>query len=487
MAIRAALWTLFLVIFLDLFQLFFVIPLLPALIGSFGGLEDEVTSKVALLTTLGAAAEAIGCPIVGWLSDRFGRKPMLMLATFGAALSAAVFGFSRNFYEAAGARIIAGLCGGTMGVAQAYVADLTTTEDEQSEAQSKMQASTSLGIMIGPAVGGLLFSWKGIEIACLFAGGLSFLNLVLIMVFLRETAPSRQGTREVVLLQGAEAGRSPAEVQASAAASQGQSSALPCKLWILFFAWTAGSPIGVVFDAFAVLFLSGKYFDGDQKHATQFMSCCASSSGAVTFVVSMWLYGPIKRSLGFTRTLLSGGCLVVAGLLGMGLMPEFLGPVPFLLGVLLMFFGVQLVMPSIPTLIGSLAPPQSLGRAFGLNQSLGNWSRVLAPTVFTPLFIWWPSSVWLVGALLFSILTAVVLLVSRMRGDEQGEEEQSHGANASAFLRHSMQMEDLWQPSSQGLGRSTSDPGPAAPALRQPGRVLTVPSRAQLKEPSEQA
>lgn len=447
MALNKALWTLFTVIFVDMFQLLFVFPLLPALVAGFGGSDSEIASKVALLAAFGAAAEAIGCSIIGSLSDKYGRRPVMMLATLGGAASAAAFGFSRNFYEAAAARILNGVCGGTMGVAQAYVTDVTT-EAERPEAQNKITASFSLGLMAGPAVGGFLYSWGGIEVACLCAGGISFLNLLLIIAFLQETAPSQRGAREVALLPGA---------QEAATQETARTSRLPCKIWILFLAWTAFAPIMVVFDAFANMYLKDKYFEGDEKHATQFFSSCATAAGAVVFLVSMWLYGPISRALGFNGTLLSGGALAAAGLIGMGTLPRSLGPVPFLISVIMMCFGMQLVMPSIPVLIGRLSPPESVGRAFGLNQSFGNWARVFGPFVFTPLYNAWHPSVWLIAAGLFIVTTAIVLAVSLTDAAEQRAE--SSQCSAGTLLRHvSIPGEQAFLTKPAEFTRSTSLP-----------------------------
>lgn len=449
-----------------MFQLLFVFPLLPALVASFGGSDSEIASKVALLTTLGAAAEAIGCSIIGWLSDKYGRRPVMMIATLGGAASAAVFGFSRNFYEAAAARILNGVCGGTMGVAQAYVTDVTT-EAERPEAQNKITASFSLGLMAGPAVGGFLYSWGGIEMACLCAGSISFLNLLLIVAYLRESAP--RGARGVELLG-----------QSQDAGTQPSTSRLPCKIWILFMAWTAFAPIMVVFDAFANMFLKNKYFDGDEKHATQFFSSCATAAGAVVFLVSMWLYGPISRLLGFNGTLFCGGALASIGLIGMGLMPSSLGPLPFLMGVIMMCFGMQLVLPSIPVLIGRLAPPEAVGRAFGLNQSFGNWARVFGPAVFAPLYNSWHPSVWLISAALFLVTTAVVLAVSRCTPPAETVEPQS---NAPTLLRHvSIPGEQSFLTKPGSLTRTSSLPSEETRASQQE-KAITHSSRARSEPP----
>jgi len=432
MAINKALWTLFFIIFVDFFQLFFVIPLLPSLVSSFGGAAEQITSKVALLVTLGNVAEAIGSPIVGKLSDRFGRRSVMMLATFGGAVSASVFGFSRNFYEAAVARVVMGLCGSTMGVAQTYVTDVTT-EEERPTAQNRVTASFSLGLMAGPAVGGILYSWVGIEIACLSAGAISLINLLCVVLFLRETAPALRSAREVDLLQ-CEQGQQGEQGDASQE-SNGRAT-FPCTIWILFTAWTAFSPIMVVFDAYVVLYLRDKYFKGDTKHATQFNSCCATAAGAVIFLVAVWLYDPIFRRLGFNRTCILGGLLGGVGFTGMGLLPGSLGPEAFFISSVMMCFGIQLVYPAIPTLIGKLAPPERIGEAFGINNSCGNWAGVVAPLVFAPLFGLWQSSVWLVAAMLFITASAVVLLVSIMSNSTDSlSTEQPPECNVGTLIR----------------------------------------------------
>eukprot|EP00931_Biecheleriopsis_adriatica_P101473 TRINITY_DN76604_c0_g1_i1.p1 TRINITY_DN76604_c0_g1~~TRINITY_DN76604_c0_g1_i1.p1 ORF type:complete len:456 (-),score=45.57 TRINITY_DN76604_c0_g1_i1:170-1537(-) len=442
MAVNKTLWILYLVVFVDFFQLLCVIPILPSLVSKFGGTDEEISSKVAFLVTASAAAEACGCPIVGWLSDKFGRRPMIMLALSGSAISASVFSFSKNYFEAVGARVIVGLCGGTMGVAQAYVTDLTT-EDERPVVQNRMTASLSLGLMAGPAVGGILFTEYGSEASCLGAAVLSFLNLVLVAIFmpgeptfrqqarnveLQSTEAFQNATRSEVTVEGAtssevscstteafpNATRSEVTVE-SATSSEvpcSTSTRLPCNLWILFLANAAISPVLLIFEAFAVLFLTDSYFDGDKKRANIFYNFCSVASGVLVFIVSMWLYECIMRCLGFNGTVISGCILTSVGLICMGAFPASTGVEVFFLGSMLFCLGYQLVMPSFPTLIGNWSPPHSRGRAFGISNSFGNWARVLSPVLLAPLFNWSHSSVWFIGAGLSLIACVVVLHVS---------------------------------------------------------------------------
>jgi len=199
--------TIFLIVFVDLLGFGLILPLLPYYAESYGA----TPVIVGLLVASYAAAQLVGAPLLGRLSDRIGRRPVLLLSVAGTFLGFLLLGFaaplgrllaSQLAPQAANllilgilflSRIIDGLTGGNLTVAQAYIADVT---DEQNRAKGlgMIGAAFGLGFIIGPAVGGALSQW-GYNIPAFVAASVSFLNLLAIFFFLPESlTPERRAT-----------------------------------------------------------------------------------------------------------------------------------------------------------------------------------------------------------------------------------------------------------------------------------------------------
>jgi DHA1 family tetracycline resistance protein-like MFS transporter len=131
-----------------------ILPLLPFYAQQFA------TSPllIGLLGTANAIAQMIGAPLIGRLSDRYGRRPLILLGTLATAAGFVMLGFSRTLWMVFASRILDGLLGGNVALAQAYITDVT---DEKGRAKGLgiIGAAFGIGFIIGPAVGGLLARW----------------------------------------------------------------------------------------------------------------------------------------------------------------------------------------------------------------------------------------------------------------------------------------------------------------------------------------
>ncbi len=196
---NSRLLTIFLIVFVDLLGFSLILPLLPYYAESFGA----TPVIVGLLVASYAAAQLIGAPLLGRLSDRIGRRPVLLLSVAGTIMGFLLLGFAPalgkflapilGFYSANPliiaslffSRILAGLTGGNITVAQAYIADVTD-EKNRAKGLGLIGAAFGLGFIIGPAIGGILSQW-GYNVPAFMAAGLAVMNLVAIFFLLPES------------------------------------------------------------------------------------------------------------------------------------------------------------------------------------------------------------------------------------------------------------------------------------------------------------
>jgi DHA1 family tetracycline resistance protein-like MFS transporter len=209
---RNRLLTIFIIVFVDLLGFGLILPLLPYYAESFGA----TPAVVGLLVASYAAAQFIGAPVLGRLSDRYGRRPILLLSIGGTLLGFLLLGLAPTLATlladsifksvAAGdpvaahnlitvgllfaSRLVDGLTGGNISVAQAYITDVTDLSN-RSKGLGIIGAAFGLGFIFGPAVGGAL-SVAGYSVPAFAAAGLSFLNLLAVFFWLPESLGTAQ-------------------------------------------------------------------------------------------------------------------------------------------------------------------------------------------------------------------------------------------------------------------------------------------------------
>src|SRR6476646_4765100 len=178
---RSPLFVLFLTVFIDLVGFGIVIPILPLYA------EHFHASPIAIgwLTGIYSGMQIIFTPILGKLSDRFGRRPVLFISIVGTALGFALMGLAHSLTLLFVARILAGITGGNIAIPQAYIADVTAPE-KRSRAMGMIGAAFGLGFTFGPLIGGLM-SRISYSAPFFFAAGLAVINAALVYFILPES------------------------------------------------------------------------------------------------------------------------------------------------------------------------------------------------------------------------------------------------------------------------------------------------------------
>jgi DHA1 family tetracycline resistance protein-like MFS transporter len=192
------LFNIFIIVFIDLLGFGLILPLLPFYAEQYGA----TPLIVGLLAASYAAAQFIGAPLLGRLSDRFGRRPLLLVSIFGTFLGFIIFGLAEPLGgKLAGwinsplntiilvilfiSRTLDGFTGGNISVAQAYITDVTTVEN-RARGLGLIGAAFGLGFVVGPAMGGYL-SGFGFAVPAYAAAGLSAINLLMVTLWLPES------------------------------------------------------------------------------------------------------------------------------------------------------------------------------------------------------------------------------------------------------------------------------------------------------------
>ncbi|MBC7541871.1 MAG: TCR/Tet family MFS transporter [Candidatus Sericytochromatia bacterium] len=183
---KASIIFVFITVLLDVVGIGIIIPVTPTLVTHFvGGDLSEGARYFGLLVSMFTLMQFLCAPMLGALSDHFGRKPILLLALFVTSLSYLLTAFAPSLAWLFVARLIAGAAGGSLTVATTVIADISAPENRAANF-GLLGAAFGLGFIVGPAIGGLLGGW-GPSVPFLAAGGVAFLNLVYGLVAVPET------------------------------------------------------------------------------------------------------------------------------------------------------------------------------------------------------------------------------------------------------------------------------------------------------------
>jgi DHA1 family tetracycline resistance protein-like MFS transporter len=371
---RSALLVVYLAVFVDMLGFGIILPLLPFHAQGLGG----TGLWVGAVLTAYSAAQFVSAPLLGSLSDRYGRRPLLLLSLAGSAVSLAATGVAGTLVTLLAARIIAGLFGGAISVGQAYVAD-NTEPAQRTRALGMIGASIGMGFVFGPAIGAAL-SGLGFAGVSFVAAGIALANLIAGFFLLPKSVPAQRIRRS-------------ANPLAPAAAALRLPGLRPL-LAVVFAATVAFAGM----EATYALLGAELYGLGPAGLGLVF-----TGVGVVIAIVQGGLVGRLTDRFGDRAVAIAGAVLMAAGLTVVPLGSAWLNYV--FLGVLAI--GQGLLTTATAALIAD-SGGRTLGGAFGAGQSASAAARAIGPLLAGAAFDVHVALPYLVGAVL-CVLAAIVL------------------------------------------------------------------------------
>ncbi len=328
-----------------------VLPLLPYYAVEFGASDWLVGPLVASFSV----AQLIATPFWGKISDHYGRRPLILAGLAFSAVSYVLFGLATTVTVLFVSRLVQGASGGTIAVAQAYVAD-TTAPERRAQVLGWLSAASGAAFMIGPAIGSWAFRIGGHMAPGFVAAALCLLNLMFALKFLPEPAELRRSQQTSLHVP-------PLREVLRAAFRE----PLLRMIAIYFMAIGAFASITAIFP----LFLESRFGIDETTVGYVFLAV-----GAVSVLVRGVAVGPLVKRLGEPSVSRLGAIV-----LGLGLAVGALADNYLLLGVTITCIaaGTGTLFPPLAALISRSTAPEVQGSTLGVNQFFGGVARVLGP------------------------------------------------------------------------------------------------------------
>lgn len=354
----APLIIIFITVFIDLIGFGMVIPILPF----FANTEpfNATPVEIGFLVSIYSWMQFFFAPILGRLSDKYGRRPVLFVSLLGSAVGYFVIGLAGTLFLVFLGRIISGITGGNISTALAYIADITTREN-RAKGMGLFGAAFGLGFIIGPALAGVLSKY-GVHVPFYCAAGLSLVNAIALYFILPESLKpeARADLPE----------RKNQFVELIASFADPRFSIINLVYFLLVTAFSIMTYAFVLYTAFRF-----GYNAEQNGYLFAFVGLISIVAQGVLFSIFVKRFGEFK--------LIISGCLVMAvSLFAVPFVgPAYGGLLGLLTGIGAMSVGNAFASPSLTSLTSKIAHDTEQGKTLGVMQSSASLARAVGPTI----------------------------------------------------------------------------------------------------------
>lgn len=355
--------------FVDMVGLLMVLPLMPFYARDLGAGSLVVTVLVSSFT----AAQLLSAPLWGRFSDRYGRKPALVVGLASAAIAYVIFGYASSLWLLLLSRIVQGAGGGTVAVIQAYVTD-ATEPNQRAKALGWLSAATSVGVAMGPPLGSLALGIGGRPGPGIAAATLCAVNIAFAWFYLSES-------RDLVEAKS-EAARPRPSKEAVVQVFRHPSEPAPKLIWI--YAIAMGAFQGMT--AILALFLADRFGLTPDKVWIFF-----TYIGTISVITRAGILGRLVDKYGEARISVIGLCFLAVGLATMPLARAVSFPLPgfetvtlsryftLALAIALLPIGTAFTFPCVTSMLSRVISSHERGLYMGVQQTFGGIGRIIVP------------------------------------------------------------------------------------------------------------
>jgi len=345
-------------VFIDLIGFGMVIPILPFYAET--PPYNATPFEIGLLFSIYSWMQFFFSPILGRLSDRYGRRPILLISLAGSAVGYCVMGLAETLALVFLGRIIGGITGGNISTAQAYIADVTTREN-RARGMGLFGAMFGLGFILGPALAGILSKY-GVHVPFYFAAGLSVANTIALYFILPETV--KPGSYDI---------HAPRKNRIVELVESLREKAFGTVNLVYFLLVTAFSIMTYAF----VLFTAHRFGYNAEQNGYLF-----AFVGFIAIIGQGVLFHQLVHRIGETRLTVIGCLLMAASLAALPLIgPEWGGLTALLVICTVMSIGNAFASPSLTSLGSKISAEDRQGVSLGVMQSAASLARAIGPMI----------------------------------------------------------------------------------------------------------
>jgi MFS family permease len=393
---RSPLLPIFLIVLVDVLGFTIVIPLLPLYAETFGASPLVATTIFACY----AACSLVSTPVIGSLSDRYGRKPLLLISQAGTCAGFLMLGFAGSLWMVFAGRILDGITAGNLATAQAYISDHTKPED-RAKAFGIIGVAFGIGFLFGPWLGGELGDY-GVrtigDVPFLVSAGLSALSMVCTATLLPRERPPEHGEGQPAALPG---GKRPSAFDVAVYREYFRRPRLG-NLYLQFFLFI------FAFSAFTsgfAMFAEQRFGWGTRQTGYLF-----AYAGLLGIILQGGLIGRLVKRFGEVPLALAG---LVAGVLGYPLLGVAQSLLVLLASATVVSFSNGVLRPVLTSQISQAVGRHEQGIAIGISGSLSSLAMTMAPVSAGVMLEWHSTLGWALVSTTFMTLALIAALAGR--------------------------------------------------------------------------